>query len=207
MQTNRTPLDCMRHGLMRKGHTWTSESDEALRNAVKVYGIDNWALGDITSFLFPSLEISYPSSLPVASHVSEDAEPRQCRARYERSLDPSIKRGSWSTEEDEKLRLAVQAYGSTSWADVAEVIPGRNNEQCRDRWQDNLNPTLAKGKWTSEEDKLLKEAVEALGTTSWKAISERMGNGRNDNNVSEFCPHLSLLILVERYGLIVQNTL
>ncbi|KAF7981605.1 hypothetical protein HWV62_32668 [Athelia sp. TMB] len=120
--------------------------------------------------------------LPVASHVSEDAEPRQCRARYERSLDPSIKRGSWSAEEDEKLRLAVKAYGTTSWADVAGVIPGRNNEQCRDRWQDNLNPTLAKGKWTSEEDTLLKEAVEALGTTSWKAISERMGNGRNDNN-------------------------
>ncbi|KAF7973216.1 hypothetical protein HWV62_15815 [Athelia sp. TMB] len=162
LDTNRTPLDCMRHGLTRKSHNWTSESDEALRNAVKVYGIDNWTL--------------------VARHVSEDAEPRQCRARYERSLDPSIKRGSWSAEEDEKLRLAVKAYGTTSWADVAGVIPGRNNEQCRDRWQDNLNPTLAKGKWTSEEDTLLKEAVEALGTTSWKAISERMGNGRNDNN-------------------------
>ncbi|KZP24602.1 hypothetical protein FIBSPDRAFT_856792 [Athelia psychrophila] len=159
--TNRTPLDCMRHGLQRKSHNWTPASDKALLNAIHIYGIDNWIL--------------------VASRVSEDAEPRQCRNRYERTLHPSIQRGAWSAEEDERLRLAVKAYGMASWADVAEVVLGRNNEQCRDRWQDNLNPSLTKGKWTPEEDELLKEAVKTLGTSSWKAVSEHIGNGRTDN--------------------------
>lgn len=78
----------------------------------------------------------------------------------------------------------MRAYGATSWAEVAEVIQGRTNDQCRDRWQDNLNPTLAKGKWTAEEDQLLWDAVASLGVSNWKLVSEQMANGRTDNNVS-----------------------
>jgi len=44
-QTNRTPLDCMRHGAVRKTHVWTPESDNALLEAVEVYGLNNWLLG------------------------------------------------------------------------------------------------------------------------------------------------------------------
>jgi len=44
-QTNRTPLDCMRHGAVRKTHIWTPESDNALLEAVEVYGLNNWLLG------------------------------------------------------------------------------------------------------------------------------------------------------------------
>jgi len=96
-----------------------------------------------------------------------------------------IQRGGWSPEEDAKLRLAVAAYGN-SWIEIAEVIAGRTNEQCRDRWSDKINPNLAKGKWTNDEDKLLLEAVKSLGTANWKGVSERLGNGRTDHNVSIF---------------------
>lgn len=44
-QTNRTPLDCMRHGTIRKTHVWTPESDLALLEAIKIYGLNNWLLG------------------------------------------------------------------------------------------------------------------------------------------------------------------
>lgn len=119
----------------------------------------------------------------MARHVSEDATAQQCQQRYSRTLDPNIKRGAWTEDEDARLRLAVTVHGN-SWIEIAEVIHGRTNEQCRDRWSDKLNPTLMKGRWTNEEDRCLVEAVESLGTTSWKEISERLGTGRTDNNVS-----------------------
>ncbi|KAG0702362.1 hypothetical protein DFH29DRAFT_505758 [Suillus ampliporus] len=158
--THRTPLDCMIHGTTRKIHLWTPESDERLLKAVATFGHDNWSV--------------------VACQVSEDATPSQCQNRYQRTLDPALKHKAWSDEEDLRLRRAVQAYG-TSWVDVASVIPGRQNDQCRDRWNDILNPTVAKGKWTEEEDRELLAVVKRLGTSSWKDISNQLGSGRTDS--------------------------
>jgi hypothetical protein len=36
----------MRHGIYRNQHAWTPESDDALLNAVSIYGTDNWILGE-----------------------------------------------------------------------------------------------------------------------------------------------------------------
>lgn len=118
----------------------------------------------------------------VARQVSEDVTPAQCQNRYYRSLDPSLRRGNWVDEEDTRLRQAVALFGN-SWVDVASVMPGRNNEQCRDRWSERLNPNVAKGKWTPEEDAKMLAAVEELGDATWKAVSEKLGTGRTDNMV------------------------
>lgn len=68
--------------------------------------------------------------------------------------------------------------------EVASVIPRRNNEQCRDRWGERLNPNISKGKWSAEEDARLLSAVEEFGVKRWKEVSERVGSGRRDNAVS-----------------------
>ena len=68
--------------------------------------------------------------------------------------------------------------------EVASVIPGRNNEQCRDRWSERLNPKIPRGKWTAEEDARLLSAVDEFGVKKWKEVSERVGTGRTDNTVS-----------------------
>ncbi|KAG1753764.1 uncharacterized protein EDB91DRAFT_1215164 [Suillus paluster] len=158
--TKRTPLDCMIHGTTRKIHLWTPESDELLLKAVATFGHDNWSV--------------------VACQVSEDATPGQCQNRYQRTVDPALKHKAWSDEEDSRLRLAVQAHG-TSWVDVASFVPGRHNDQCRDRWNDILNPTVTKGKWTEEEDRDLLAVVQRIGISSWKEISNQLGNGRTDS--------------------------
>jgi Myb-like DNA-binding domain len=100
-----------------------------------------------------------------------------------RTLDPELRRGPWSPEEDAKLRLAVEAYGN-SWLDVALTIEGRNNEQCRDRWNEKLDPKINRDAWTEEEDERLLEAVSEIGEGRWKAVSETVGNGRKDSAVS-----------------------
>jgi hypothetical protein len=139
------------------------------------------------------------SPAQVACQVSEDATPSQCQNRYQRTLDPTLKHKAWSNEEDSRLRRAVQAYGTSSWADVATAVPGRHNEQCRDRWNDILNPTVAKakGRWTEEEDRHLLAAIQQLGVPNWKEVSNQLGGGRTDSMVTPSATetHISYLFL------------
>lgn len=177
LQTKRTPIDCMRHAITRKNHVWTAESDQRLLEMVRIYGTENWQLGQP---LFQNL--SSPSSpSAVARQVSEDATAAQCQNRYTRSLDPHLKRGPWSAEEDDQLRRAVEVYGR-SWVDVCTFVPTRSNEQCRDRWQEALNPAVGRGVWTEEEEQALLAAHDELGDR-WKEISQRIGGGRTDRQV------------------------
>ena len=114
--------------------------------------------------------------------VSEDATAAQCQNRYTRSLDPELSRGPWTAEEDEQLRQAVDAFGK-AWVEVSQYVAGRNSEQCRDRYQEYLNPTLTRGKWTSEEDAALLQAVQQVGEGKWREVSKILNNGRTDNMV------------------------
>ncbi|KAL0949547.1 hypothetical protein HGRIS_009596 [Hohenbuehelia grisea] len=154
--TQRTPLDCMRNAMSRVTHTWDKDSDAQLLKYVQIYGKDNWNI--------------------VAMHISENVTAQQCQSRYFRSLDSRLTRGSWSEEEDRRLRLAVEAYGN-SWTEVALSMHGRTNEQCRERWSVIANPDK-RSEWTAEEDELLIEAYSTIGPR-WKAISEKV-SGRTD---------------------------
>ncbi|KAH8113397.1 hypothetical protein DFH11DRAFT_1545076 [Phellopilus nigrolimitatus] len=145
--TNRSPIDCMRHGMVRRVHAWSAEADQKLRDAIAVYGQNNW---QISKF---------------AMNVSEDTTAHQCQKRFYDSLDPALAGGPWSEDEDNRLLRAVAAFtgaspspipgggeASTStvatteakhtipipWQDVALFVPGRNNNQCRERYQDTL---------------------------------------------------------------------
>ncbi|RDX53225.1 hypothetical protein OH76DRAFT_80944 [Lentinus brumalis] len=161
--TGRTPVDCFRNAIVRKAHTWTAEADERLLKGVKIYGTGSWGL--------------------VARMVSEDATAAQCQNRYTRSLDPELSRGPWTAEEDEQLRRAVDTFGKT-WIDVCQYVAGRNSEQCRDRYQEYLNPTLARGRWTQEQDAALLQAVRQVGEGKWKEVSKVLNIGRTDNMVT-----------------------
>merc|ERR1711998_119303 len=58
---------------------------------------------------------------------------------------------------------------------------GRTGKQCRERWHNHLSPEVHKDTWTPEEDRLIMQYVEQMGT-KWAAISKLMP-GRMDNAV------------------------
>jgi Myb-like DNA-binding domain len=121
----------------------------------------------------------------VARNVSPHATAAQCQNRWSKSLDPALRRGNWTEEDDDRLRKAVAGYGS-SWVQVATAIPGRTNDQCRLRWDEYVNSSTEKSTWTEAEDKMLLENVKLIGSR-WKAISLKMGNNRTGPAVS---PHV-----------------
>lgn len=57
----------------------------------------------------------------------------QCIARYQEALDPSIKKGKWSQDEDVVLKEGMMKYGKC-WVKIAAMVRGRTQRQCRTRW-------------------------------------------------------------------------
>ena len=129
--------------------------------------------------------------------VSEDVTSSQCQSRYTRSLDPSLIRGAWTEEEDTKLRRAVEVYGH-AWSEVCNFVSGRSSEQCRERWQDFVNPAVSRTKWTESDDEALLGVIEQVGEGRWKEISRVLNNGRTDSMVSVRIT-LSIHIKIDTY--------
>ena len=56
----------------------------------------------------------------------------------------------WTSDEDSKLFELVGKYGPKKWSFIAAHIPGRVGKQCRERWQNHLNPQVARRTKTTE---------------------------------------------------------
>jgi hypothetical protein len=81
-------------------------------------------------------------------------------------------RRPWTAEEDTQLRTGVAMHGARPWKRIAEEIDGRDRSTCWDRWHNHLDPTINKGPWTTEEDRVLLAAHKKLGNR-WKEIYQR----------------------------------
>ncbi|KAJ1653160.1 hypothetical protein IWQ61_006664, partial [Dispira simplex] len=129
---------------------WTKSEDEALKEAVKVYGAhaDNW---------------------PLIAKAVPGRGNKSCRKRWFHTLDPDLRRGPWTPEEDIQLRRAVEQYGQ-QWSQVARTIPGRRDDQCAKRWREALDPNIDRTQWTPEDDRLLFQAIRELGS-QWQKIA------------------------------------
>jgi myb proto-oncogene protein len=74
------------------------------------------------------------------------------------------------------LKDAVLTRGGENWETIAALVPGRTKRQCSGRWYTivgtNIDPTTARaGRWTVDEDKKLKDAVQTHGGENWETIA------------------------------------
>ncbi|MBE3045446.1 hypothetical protein IMZ48_23445 [Candidatus Bathyarchaeota archaeon] len=99
---------------------------------------------------------------------------KDCRKRWLHSLDPSLRKGRWTKEED---RILLDAYSrlGPAWNEIARLIPGRKDDQCSKRHRDILAP-LARNRlfdWTPAEDQILRDGVRDLGHR-WTSVAARL---------------------------------
>jgi hypothetical protein len=92
------------------------------------------------------------------------------------SINPtSAHMDRWTTDEDTKLKDAVQMHNGKNWDAIAALIPGRTSRKCWHRWRDALDPRVIRmtgrtGNWTPDEDTKLNDAVHIHGK-NWDAIA------------------------------------
>ena len=84
-------------------------------------------------------------------------------------LRPGLVKGAWEKDEDETIVRCIK-NGIVKWSEIAAHIPGRLGKQCRERWFNHLDPSIKKGGWTAEEDRILEQAQATLGAC-WSCTS------------------------------------
>lgn len=104
-----------------KGGVWTNIEDEILKASVSKYGLNQWAR---------------------VSSLLARKTPKQCKARWNEWLDPSIRKIEWSKDEDEKL-LHLAKIMPTQWRTIAPIV-GRTANQCLERYQKLLDEAEAR---------------------------------------------------------------
>ena len=116
----------------------------------------------------------------LAAAALEGRSSDECLGRWNVLSVEQVK-GPWSQTEDDQLSELVSRYGGKQWARIATMMPGRTGKQCRERWCNNLDPTLKKGDWTHNEDLTILRLHKKLGTR-WAEIAKSLP-GRSDNGV------------------------
>jgi hypothetical protein len=81
----------------------------------------------------------------------------------------------FTPKEDAHLLDLVAEYGTKDWISISALMGDRNPRQCRERYNNYLNPKLCNRLWSPEEDALLDEKVKQFGT-KWNTIGHFFPN-------------------------------
>jgi myb proto-oncogene protein len=135
---------------------WTKEEDKILLDSIRSNGRKNWIF---------------------ISKLLNDKTPNQCFYRY-RKINPDLKKSKWTKEEDDLL-ISLQKTLGNNWSKISRIMKGRGPKQIRDRFINNLDPKILRGKFSIKEDLKIMELRNKYGN-KWSLISKHFDNRSPD---------------------------
>ncbi|KPI86595.1 hypothetical protein ABL78_4324 [Leptomonas seymouri] len=83
-----------------------------------------------------------------------------------------FKGGPWTNAEDQVMKAALAQYGLRDWERVASMLTKKTAAQCRERWENYLDPRLnIREAWSLEEEEKLVE-LQSLFPNKFRLIAE-----------------------------------
>ncbi|CAG9316962.1 unnamed protein product [Blepharisma stoltei] len=129
--------------------------------------------------------------------------PSQCLNKLREIIATgTLRPGTWSDPEDAIINECVKKnkkWGFTAKEINLRVHKGmkvRTGKQCKERWNNHLDPNVNKGPWSNEEDLKLLELYKAFGN-KWSKISQALKT-RTENSIKN---RLKSLINVKKQEL------
>ena len=112
-------------------------------------------------------------------------------------------RNNWSIAEDKILKEFVQTHNCKKWTKIAQAIQerigikDRTGKQCRERWNNNLNPGIKKRRLSKAEENKIFE-LQVLFGNKWSEIASHLP-GRTDNSIKN-CFYSTIRRKLRRYN-------
>ncbi|KAH9614922.1 hypothetical protein KSS87_000983 [Heliosperma pusillum] len=101
------------------------------------------------------------------------------------NMRSTIKKGSWTDEEDNLLRKCIDKHGEGNWHRVPQRAGlSRCRKSCRLRWLNYLKPNIKRGQFSEDEVDLIIRLHKLLGNR-WSLIAGRIP-GRTANDVKNY---------------------
>ncbi|KAF8079559.1 hypothetical protein N665_1018s0015 [Sinapis alba] len=93
-----------------------------------------------------------------------------------------VKKGPWTSEEDQKLIDYIRFHGPGNWRTLPKNAGlQRCGKSCRLRWTNYLRPDIKRGRFSFEEEETIIQLHSVMGN-KWSAIAARLP-GRTDNEI------------------------
>ena len=95
---------------------WSAEEDEILTRIVTKNGAKDWT--GVAKALIGRIG-------------------KQCRERWHHHLSPDVIKRKWTLDEDMLIIKLFKEY-SSRWSEMAKFVPGRTDNQIKNRYNSNL---------------------------------------------------------------------
>lgn len=80
-----------------------------------------------------------------------------------------ITKDQFTDKEDKKLLKLKTKYPEITWEEISKLMKTKSDRQCKDRYNNYLDPNINKAPFNREEDKLLIDKYNEMGS-KWKKI-------------------------------------
>ncbi|CAD8171291.1 unnamed protein product [Paramecium octaurelia] len=117
----------------------------------------------------------------------------QCKQKWLQMLKLPLQQAPWGQNEDDALVRIISEFQAQNkgnkWSQIATELNKttglnvhRNGKQCRERWNNHLNPSINRNPWQQLEDlELMRLAIQ--NGKKWALISKKLKLQRSENNV------------------------
>ena len=125
---------------------WTYEEDRKLLKWIQSEGPKKWSL---------------------CAETISGRSGKQCRERWFNALNPQVKKGEWTIEEDFKIYLLYSQYGG-KWSKIALNFPNRTENSIKNRFYSSLRKLYSE---RAKQESMLMQ-IENISTKTSVGIGE-----------------------------------